>query len=465
MIKRLFWLPLLLIFCKAVQADNNFTYCVDPSWAPYESIESGQHVGISSHYLALISQYSGLNFTLFPTKSWQESMTAFKQGQCKVIPMLNQSEQREKTMAFSQEYFNASNVLYTNTATNKLLLAGFSSLTNDRVAVVQGYRLHDFLESQYPNLTIIPVLNEEMGLKQLSEHNVEFFVGSFYSSNRLIQKLTLTNIKIAGISELQDRLKIGVSHDIKHILPQINSAIAQLSARDHRHVFNQIQRTEVVARTDYTLVWKVTGVALLILLIIIIKHYESLKQRKILSVKNSALERLRAALEHKNEQLAELTIKDHLTDLYNRLHLNEHIEANMRLKERYNSPCCLILIDIDDFKKFNDEHGHKVGDDILKQVAQVLKEVSRNTDICARWGGEEFAILCPETELEAALALASRFQDKLATLRSPNHKQVTCSIGISEIASGENESKWFTNTDEALYQAKAKGKNCIHINT
>jgi len=164
---------------------------------------------------------------------------------------------------------------------------------------------------------------------------------------------------------------------------------------------------------------------------------------------------------------------------------------NINLKARYDTKCCLLLIDVDDFKKFNDTYGHKAGDDVLKQVANILLLTSRNTDICARWGGEEFAVLCPETTVEEACKFAKRFQKSLAresqgqiagttiklnelAVEKGNQSTaneslplntVTCSVGIAELSKNSNEASWFNNADSAMYAAKAKGKNSIVIHT
>lgn len=441
---------------------NNIRYCIDPDWAPYESIINGEHIGISKQYLNLIAKYSDFSFVLYPTNTWQESLDALAKGACQLLPMLNESQERRKTFEFSQIYFRASNVLYGRQ--DKSLLAGFSSLHNERVAVVNGYRLHHYLKQHFPKLSIKTVPTELAGLTDLSEGRVDLFVGSFYSSNLLIHELKLTDIRIVGIAEIEDKLRVGVNKATVDILPQINAAIDQFTIDDHRKVFTHLQRPVVVSETDYALAFQIGGISLLIAIILTLKHYKSLKRQRTLSIQNYALERLKTTLENKNKQLADLSVKDHLTGLYNRLYLNEQIDVNIRLKTRYKTPCCMMLIDIDDFKLFNDKYGHKVGDEVLKSVANTLKLVSRETDICARWGGEEFVILCPETNLHDAQILAERFLVALKT-NEQLANNVTCSIGVAELTEGETESGWFNQADKAMYEAKAKGKNCIHTET
>lgn len=478
--------------------NTNIIYCIDPDWAPYESIVEGKHLGISHNYLKLITKYSGLTFTLYPTNTWQESLRAIAQGECQLMPMLNESPSRKANMSFSQSYFTSTNVLYA--LSEGPLLAGFSSLTTQSIAVVKDYRLHYFLRDNFAFISIKPVLNESEGLALLDDGKVDLFVGSFYSSNQLIHDKAYRNLKIVGITELDDKLKVGVAKSHEFLIPIINQAIDKFTSEDHRIVFAELRHEVVISKIDYTLTWQVAFIALMILIILLSFHFASLKQRKNLAIKNDTLHKLKRVLEHKNKQLAELTVKDHLTGLFNRLYLNEHIGTNIKLKDRYNTSCCLIMIDIDDFKKFNDTYGHQVGDDVLKRVARVLLDVTRETDICTRWGGEEFAILCPETSLEEATYLAERFQESLASLKQAQAKsnsyqntqppnlepkehtlnqkniayqvneaqpfyRVTCSIGIAELSKNSNEISWFVEADSAMYSAKAQGKNSIFINS
>lgn len=464
MIRILLWFCFIFSFLCVAQStsaqQNSIRYCIDPDWAPYESIINNEHVGISKQYLNLIEKYSDLSFVLHSTKTWQESLKALAQGSCQLLPMLNESEERKKAFEFSQVYFRASNVLYGKL--DKSLIAGFSSLSNERVAVVNGYRLHHYLKQHFPNISIKTVPNELAGLTDLSQGRVDLFVGSFYSANLLIQELKLTDIRIVGIAEIEDKLRVGVNKANTDILPQINDALNQFTDDDHRTVFAHLQKPVVVSEPDYALAWEIGAIGLFIALILILKHYKSLKRQRTLAVQNYALERLKITLENKNKQLADLSVKDHLTGLYNRLYLNEQIDVNIKLKTRYQKPCCMMLIDIDDFKVFNDKYGHKVGDEVLKHVASTLQKVSRDTDICSRWGGEEFVILCPETTLPDAQILAERF---LASLKTNIHlkNNVTCSVGVAELVEGDTESAWFNQADKAMYEAKAKGKNCVHI--
>lgn len=160
-----------------------------------------------------------------------------------------------------------------------------------------------------------------------------------------------------------------------------------------------------------------------------------------------------------HEELERLVITDHLTRLYSRNYLDEQVQKSMQ----HDALGCFIFIDIDDFKKINDSYGHQVGDDILIQVANIMKRNSRGEDVVARWGGEELAIYLPRVEKDVGAKVAKRIVDSVALETSP---RVTISCGVSAWTQEDKEkslNKLFNQADEALYQAKETGKNQVVV--
>ncbi|RXI98756.1 diguanylate cyclase [Anaerobacillus alkaliphilus] len=158
-----------------------------------------------------------------------------------------------------------------------------------------------------------------------------------------------------------------------------------------------------------------------------------------------------------HEELETLVITDHLTRLYARNFLDEKVQVSME-KDAYG---CFLLFDIDDFKQINDVYGHQVGDDIIIQVANILKQNIKNTDIAARWGGEELAVYLPKVDLEVGAIVAERIRKKVSRETSP---PVTISCGISHWKQSNLDKSLktlFNNADKALYSAKRTGKNVI----
>jgi diguanylate cyclase (GGDEF)-like protein len=163
-----------------------------------------------------------------------------------------------------------------------------------------------------------------------------------------------------------------------------------------------------------------------------------------------------------NERLAELAVTDGLTGIKNHRHFRDSLEVAMSLAMRQSIPLSVIMLDIDHFKMINDAHGHAAGDDVLRTVARILGENTREHDEVARYGGEEFAILLPLTDADAALALAERLRESIAGHPWPL-RSVTASLGVATFP-GAHISRATTLLEEAdlaLYHSKKRGRNCV----
>ena len=170
-----------------------------------------------------------------------------------------------------------------------------------------------------------------------------------------------------------------------------------------------------------------------------------------------------AELREAHEKLAKLAMTDTLTGVVNRLGLDQAFKAEMAQAEIDQRPLAVILTDIDLFKSVNDSHGHLVGDMLLQEFTAVLRRGVRATDVLGRWGGEEFLILCPQTDLEQALRLAERLR---AAVQAHGFSVVgtkTSSFGVAALRAGETTDQLMRRTDDALYRAKREGRNRVCV--
>lgn len=166
-------------------------------------------------------------------------------------------------------------------------------------------------------------------------------------------------------------------------------------------------------------------------------------------------------IEEANRSLLNQSNRDSLTDLYNRRKLDEVCRMDYLRAERYNMDFSIILLDIDLFKEVNDNFGHDVGDIVLREIAEILRDNIREVDVCGRWGGEEFLIVCQETDLLHAELLAERLRSKIETHQFNVNRMITASFGVAAMNESEDLKTLFKMSDNRLYLAKSGGRNIV----
>jgi len=165
-------------------------------------------------------------------------------------------------------------------------------------------------------------------------------------------------------------------------------------------------------------------------------------------------------------RLRELNIRDQLTGAYNRRFLDSRLAEEVKRHARYDRPLSVIMLDVDFFKKVNDQYGHEAGDRVLAEVAGRLSASIRKTDCLVRYGGEEFCCILPETALDNARLLAERFRqavEQLAIAAGESELRVTISLGVARLEGGDTPASFLKRADEALYDAKQGGRNQVRV--
>ena len=198
----------------------------------------------------------------------------------------------------------------------------------------------------------------------------------------------------------------------------------------------------------------------------------ALEKVRLVVENNYLFERLQKSydeLSNTNNMLREITLKDGLTGLYNKRYFNEIIDNELRRSRRHNRAFSILFCDIDNFKDFNDANGHLLGDQALKDFSKLIGHRLRVTDFSSRYGGEEFVLLLPETDIKDATVVANEickmiFESKFEGEESQKGGRLTVSIGVSAFPQhGDNEDDLLHSADKALYQAKSDGRNRVNV--
>jgi len=192
--------------------------------------------------------------------------------------------------------------------------------------------------------------------------------------------------------------------------------------------------------------------------------------------KNELIARVRTQLRKKNYQdrlrhnvqlSLEMAITDQLTGLHNRRYMARHLDSLIQSAQKSGKPLAFLIMDIDHFKSVNDTHGHDIGDEVLREFAGRISANIRGIDLACRYGGEEFVVVMPDTDIDFACTIAERLRHSVETTpfeisRAPNALNVTISIGIaSPMGDGDNAEKLLHRADQALYRAKREGRNRV----
>ena len=221
-----------------------------------------------------------------------------------------------------------------------------------------------------------------------------------------------------------------------------------------------IERVEIRGKylKDHTMYFSLLCVWILLALIFFTSTLrKTQKELRTHLQRQQQLEALNVLLNQEQQKLEDRLARDPLTGVFNRDGLapvfNELHDNNAQLS--------LIFIDIDHFKNINDAYGHNVGDQVLQAFARTLSENTRTQDLLARWGGEEFVLACPETNLENACGLAEKLRRCISEHQWPKGLQITASFGVAQMLEQESPTDFIARADKALYVAKAQGRNCV----
>ncbi|MEG3616857.1 diguanylate cyclase [Magnetovibrio sp. PR-2] len=429
---------------------GRLTMCVDPSWMPYEKIdEHGAHIGIAADFMALASAKLGVPIELVPTTSWQESLDFAQSHKCDILSLLNKTDERAAYLNFTDPYIDAAVVLVARDEV--LYLNGFEDLANHTLGVIEGYVYESYIRQNYPEVRLVYVDNLQDALLRVSKGEIFAAVDSLFIVSHHMQKLGLSNLKIAGQTDFTHALRVGVRDDDLLMLTAMQKAMDDIGPDERNEIMRKWFSFRFELGTDYSRVWQVVIVALLGFAFVIYRY--------------QVQKRFNRQLQEKNRDLERLSEIDRLTGVFNRMKLDDVLEAEFERSRRYQRSLSVVMFDLDRFKQVNDTFGHQEGDAVLVACAQAVRDNIRQHDVFGRWGGEEFLILCPETTVDGAEQLAEHLRKAFEGMYVGEVGRFTASFGVAELSNTDDIRRLVRHVDEALYAAKEAGRNTVRVHT
>ena len=430
------------------------TMCIDPAWMPYEKFDdNGKHIGMTADFFAVFEKDIGIPIKVVHTNSWSQSLEAAKNRKCDILSLAMETPERKTYMSFTTPYLSIPLVLATRPDVG--FFDDFRYIEDKKVGVVKGYAFNELIRKEYPNLQVVDVKNLEEGLNKVVNKELFGFIGTLASIGYMFQTKYVGELKIAGKFDEKWELGIGVRNDDPILLGIFEKAVQNIPPEVKHKIFSKFITIKYDQHMDYKLIIKILLVSLVIFLLI---FYHNRKLTRI----NKELERLQ-------EKLKEQAHRDPMTNLYNRRYFHDVASNIIKIAQREGQRVSIIMIDIDKFKSVNDTYGHAIGDEVIKKLATLIQENIRSSDIATRFGGEEFVLLLPSTDLAGVKNIASKIREIVESSNiktSAGEIRFTISLGVSLLfPSDKGVEDMLHRADKALYIAKENGRNQIVVYT
>lgn len=426
--------------------------------APLVSIEKGEAEGLDVDLMQKITRGLPANIVWKPCGHWLDCLNAIKNKNIDVLTSVSYSVERNQFMDFTQSYWSMPWAVVSRSSPElNSGSIGLAQLKNSKVGVVEGYSITAQL-SQLSGLQLIQVNGIREGMSLLRSSALDYYVDSLPVLVHELQERPLPGSELSVIDDAQgEELYLAVRDDWQPLVTALNRGIDSVTQSERSQLRQKWYGFELEQGWSneelLDIAMKVGSVVLLVIVAFAIWNSRLRKEIK-----------LRKAAER---QIRHIATHDELTGLPNRNLMQDRLEQTLSQNERTGKPFAVLFLDLDGFKKINDDSGHSYGDELLVQAAHRMNSLLRRSDTVCRHGGDEFVIILPTANtVGAALSVSRKLVVQLAKPYKVKKKplDISVSIGVSLYPQhGRTPDELLRSADKAMYRAKAAGKNDVRL--
>ncbi|MEL0657584.1 transporter substrate-binding domain-containing protein [Psychromonas arctica] len=421
--------------------------CVDPDWLPIEAIKEGKYVGIASEFVNLFSQRISNTIILLETATWSETIKSLKEGRCDFIPVIHKTPYRNKYFSFTSAYLHFPLALVTDGKNQAYKL---DQVLHKPLGVLKEGSYTEFLNALYPNADLYEYDSLKSGLDAVSNAEIYGFIDVLPVMVNQIQTL-YPELKVVDKFEHKYPFSLAVSKDNTMLLNVFDKVVTSIDLQQKQKILNRWLPVIYEKKEDNSGYWIIISLMFVALTLICLLLYFSKKHNQQLSLKNKNLEKI--------------AMRDYLTGLPNKSYFNEQFKKEWARGRRSGEKLSLLIIDIDNVKRFNEQYGRQAGDDCIIELARRLQNiVQRPADLLARLEEDDFMILLPNTSEEGIKTLAAEIFYMvngwgMKFENAPTGDAISVSIGAACMAptNTNTEEELNRRVEQALYQAQDKG--------
>jgi len=455
---------LLIAHSAAVQAQQlsatkDLVVAIPHNYPPYFYVnEVNQPRGFGVDVFEAVAARAGLQYRYQILDNWKRVCESLKSGAADIVPLLNMNADVESFSLLTSPVETFPVSIFVRSSNS--FIHSRQDLEPFQVAFVKD-NCGDLSFFNGTALNLQQHENFDRAFQSLISGQVDAMIYPYTGMLNRVRRYELSD-KIRAIDPPLTEVKnaFAVRLDEPQLRDLLELSLQSLLNSDQ---YSEIYRKWFVVEKNFwnakTVFWFMNGV-----IVFVIFTFLFLRHREILLINASLQQQIDEAtkqLSQSNEYLRDLTVTDTLTGISNRRAFEANLEELIGQASRYKNTFSMLIFDIDNFKHLNDQYGHDMGDRVLKDLVERIKEVVRDVDILSRWGGEEFTILMAQTGREGALRMAERCRRIVADSLFDEVGPVTISLGVTCYRPDDNERMFFKRADDALYQAKAEGKNRV----